>query len=242
VRTELHHTYVLHRRAYRETSLILECISAEHGRVGLVARGAARGRKRGGESMQAFQKYAVAWSGRSDLHTLTKLEPAGRSLVLAGDRLFSGFYVNELTMRLTTRHDPNPDLFFVYEQTLLSLAASSAAIEPVLRRFEKNLLDACGYGLQLTVDATTGEDIDPAQDYRYALEQGPLRAHGENQGIAVSGHTLLALARNEELLPMQLNEAKRLMRFVLHHYIGDRPLASRSLFRGSSVPPRPEGA
>lgn len=234
MRTELHPTYVLHRRAYRETSLILECISAEYGRVGVVARGGARGRKRGGESMQAFQKYAIAWSGRSDLHTLTKLEAVGKGLQLTGNQLFSGFYVNELTMRLTTRHDPNPDLFVVYEQTLLSLARPAASIEPILRRFEKNLLDACGYGLQLTTDATTGEDIDPTQNYHYALEHGPLRTRGDIRGVAVSGHTLIALAHNKDLLPGQLNEAKRLMRFVLHHYIGDRPLASRSLFRSSS--------
>ena len=234
MRTELNPTYILHRRAYRETSLILECLSAEHGRVGVVARGAARGRKRGGESMQAFQKYAISWSGRSDLQTLTKLESQGRSLRLVGDRLFSGFYVNELTMRLTTRHDPNPELFIVYEQTLESLAQPSVGIERVLRRFEKNLLDACGYGLQLNTDAATGAEIDPSQNYHYAVEHGPLSAHDGVYGLTVSGQTLRALATDQDLPAAQLHEAKRLMRFVLHHYIGDRPLASRSLFRNSS--------
>ncbi len=233
MRTELHSTYVLHRRAYRETSLILECITAEYGRIGVVARGAARGRKRGGESMQAFQKYTIAWSGRSDLHTLNKLEAHGANLKLVGDRLFSGFYVNELIMRLTTRHDPNPDLFTVYEQTLLALAKPGVAIEPILRRFEKNLLDACGYGLQLTTDSVTGEEIDPSRDYHYAVEHGPMSTKDEIYGIAVSGRTLLALARDQEFLPPELQEAKKLMRFVLQHYIGDRPLGSRALFRNS---------
>ena len=195
----------------------------QRGAVGVVAN-----------QCRLFKKYAVAWSGRSDLHTLIKLEAVGKALGLAGTRLFSGFYVNELTMRLTTRHDPNPDLFMVYEQTLLSLAASGATIEPILRRFEKNLLDACGYGLQLTTDATTGDEIDPSQRYHYALERGPLRLRDEIDGIAVSGHTLIALANNGDLAPLQLSEAKKLMRFVLHHYIGDRPLASRSLFRSTS--------
>ncbi len=235
MRTELHTTYVLHRRAYRESSLLLECISAEYGRVGIVARGAARGRRRGGESMQAFQKYAAAWSGRSDLHTLTKLEAVGKALSLSGLRLFSGFYVNELTMRLTTRHDPSPDLFKVYEHALLSLSVSEAAIEPILRRFEKDLLEACGYGLQLSVDATTGEEIDPSGRYHYVLEHGPMRLTDEAAGIDIGGATLIGLANNTDLIPLQLSEAKKLMRFVLHHYIGDRPLASRSLFRSTSA-------
>ena len=242
MRTDLHSAYVLHRRAFRESSLLLECISAEYGRVGIVARGAARGRRRGGESMQAFQKYAVAWSGRSDLHTLTKLEPVGKPLGLAGVRLYSGFYVNELTMRLTTRHDPNPILFAAYEQALQSLAASGATIEPVLRRFEKNLLDACGYGLQLTIDGNNGEAVDPAESYHYVLEHGPMRLNDKFAGVAVSGHTLIALANNSDLTPAQLSEAKKLMRFVLPFYIGERPLASRSLFRAiSPTAPSPNG-
>jgi DNA repair protein RecO (recombination protein O) len=231
VHTELHPAYVLHRRRYRETSLMLECLSAEHGRVGIVARGALRARKRGGDSMQPFQKYKIAWFGRSDLHTLTKLEPAANVLKLTGERLFSGFYVNELVMRLTGRHDPNSDLFTIYEQTLQSLARDAVPIEPVLRRFEKRLLDACGYGLQLAVEAENGAEIEASREYHYVVEEGPMRAHDGGRGVTVDGETLLALAANGELHEPQLQQAKKLMRFVLHHYIGDRPLASRALFR-----------
>ncbi len=234
MRTELHPAYVLHRRRYRETSLLLECLSADYGRVGVIARGAARSRKRGGGAIQAFHKYKLSWSGRSELHTLTKLEPVGRALNLTGDRLFSGFYVNELIMRVTGRHDPNPDLFAIYEQTLLSLAESVPSVEPILRRFEKRLLDTCGYGLQLTTAASSGEDIDPSRTYCYVVEQGPMPAEDGNHGVVVSGGSLLALAGGRDFQPSQLVEAKKLMRFVLRHYLGDRPLASRALFRNPS--------
>ncbi len=234
MRTDLHPAYVLHRRRYRETSLILECLSADYGRVGVVARGAIRGRKRGGNTMQAFLKYKLSWSGRSDLHTLTKLEPVGRALNLTGERLFSGYYLNELIMRLTGRHDPNPELFAIYEQTLLSLAGPTVPVEPILRQFEKVLLDTCGYGLQLTVAAGSGEDIDPLRNYCYVIEQGPIPAEDGGCGIVVSGEVLLALAGRREFRTPQLLQAKKLMRFVLHHYIGDQPLASRSLFQHPS--------
>ncbi|MFT4581776.1 MAG: DNA repair protein RecO (recombination protein O) [Gammaproteobacteria bacterium] len=227
----LHPSYVLHRRPYRETSLILELWSAEYGRVGVIARGGARGRKRGGGILQAFQQYQVSWSGRSELRTLVKCESVGPTLQLAGERLFSGFYVNELTMRMTTRQDPNPELYSIYERTLSALATTVEGIEPILRRFEKSLLDACGYGLQLHCEGENGTAIDPDKTYQYAIEQGPtLNGDGE-YGVRVAGKTLLALSRMGEFQSTELHEAKKLMRYVLQHYIGDRPLASRTLFR-----------
>lgn len=236
MRTELHSAYVIHRRPYRETSLLLECLSAEYGRVGIVARGAARTRNSGRDPVQSFQKYVIAWSGRSDLHTLIKLEAIDEPLRLAGDKLLSAFYVNELIMRLTARHDPNPEIFLVYEQAVKSLAKSLMATETTLRRFEKHLLDACGYGLQLGTEAISGEEIDPKESYHYVFERGPMRARDGASGLAVSGQTLLALANDQELLDLERNEAKKLMRYVLHHYIGERPLASRTLFRRTSSP------
>lgn len=234
MRAELHCSYILHRRRYRETSFILDCFSAEFGRVGVVARGAARRRKRGNVTMQPFQQYQASWSGRSELLTLIKLEPHGRVLPLAGERLFSGFYVNELLMRVTTRHDPNPELYAVYDRTLSELAASSGPIEPLLRNYEKSLLDACGYGMQLLEESSTGARIEAAEQYRYIVEHGPVLS--STDGFEVSGATLLALAGMREYRAAELAEAKRLMRIVLQHYIGDRPLSSRSLFK---TPRRP---
>jgi len=238
VRTELHSAYVIHRRPYRETSLLLECLSAEYGRVGIVARGAARKRNSGHAPVQSFQKYVISWSGRSDLHTLIKLEAVDERLRLTGNKLLSAFYVNELIMRLSARDDPNPEIFLVYEQAVKSLAESAMTTETTLRRFEKNLLDACGYGLQLGTEAISGEEVDPKQCYHYVFERGPIRASDGDSGLAVSGQTLLALANDHELSDLERNEAKKLMRYVLHHYIGERPLASRTLFRRASTPIR----
>ena len=229
--SDLHPSFVLHRRPYRETSLILELWSAEYGRIGVIARGGARGRKRGGGILQAFQQYQVSWTGRSELRTLVKFESVGPTLHLAGERLFSGFYVNELVMRMTTRQDPNPELYAIYARTLNALATTTEGIEPILRRFEKSLLDACGYGLQLHCEGENGAAIDPDKTYRYAIEHGPSLNGDEETGVWVAGKTLLALSGMGEFQSSELHEAKKLMRFVLHHYIGDKPLASRTLFR-----------
>ncbi|MFT4562496.1 MAG: DNA repair protein RecO (recombination protein O) [Gammaproteobacteria bacterium] len=229
----LHPSYVLHRRPFRETSLILELWSAEYGRIGVIARGGARGRKRGGGVLQAFQRYQVSWSGRSELRTLVKFEPVGPTLHLAGERLFSGFYVNELTMRMTIRQDPNPELYALYERTLTALNSTTEEIEPILRRFEKSLLDACGYGLQLDCECESGAEIAPEKMYQYGVEQGPRLASDTESGVRITGKTLIALSRMGPFHSVELHEAKKLMRYVLQHYIGDRPLASRTFFRKS---------
>jgi DNA repair protein RecO (recombination protein O) len=135
-------------------------------------------------------------------------------------------------MRLIGRDDPNVEVFANYAHTLDALGYGTEPVEPILRRFEKSMLDACGYGLQLSVDVESGAPVEPTRDYYYVVEQGPMHAHNSGRGILVQGSTLLALDGRGEFLAPQLKEAKRLMRFVLHHYIGDRPLASRSLFRG----------
>jgi len=231
VRSEPHYAYVLHRRRYRETSLLLDCLSREYGRVAVIAKGAARPKKRSSEALQAFRRFTMTWSGRSELRTLTSHDTDDAPLQLSGDRLFSGFYANELIMRLTGRDDPNAEIFAVYENTLNALADDPADIEPLLRAFEKAMLDACGYGLQLTSDVESGADIDPASRYHYVVERGPMLAGDGGRGVDVSGSALLALDGRISFAPDNLREAKRLMRFILQHYLGDRPLASRTLFR-----------
>lgn len=229
-----HPAYILHRRRYRETSLLLECLSAEYGRVGVIAKGAARPRRRAATPLQAFQRFTLTWVGRGELRTLVDHDPDGTALALSGTQLYSGFYANELVMRLTGRDDPNAEVFAAYERTLRELGDAQNAVEPTLRGFEKTLLDACGYGLQLAADVEHGAAIDADTNYHYVVEQGPMLNAGTYHGISVSGATLLALDGRADFGPARWPDAKRLMRFVLHHYIGDRPLASRSLFKGPS--------
>ena len=211
----MHLAYIVHRRRYRESSLLLECFSAAQGRVGVVARGALRGRRK---HLQSFQKYQMAWSGRGEPRTLATAEADGPTIVLRGERLFSAMYVNELLMRITTRFDPNVALFELYEQTLAALAHDAQALEPTLRAFEKRLLDVCGYGLQLSAAADSDQAIDPAQRYCYVVEQGPVVADKSVTGCVVSGATLLALGQGSLLDDEQLREAKHLMRFVLRYH------------------------
>jgi DNA repair protein RecO (recombination protein O) len=162
--------------------------------------------------------------------TLTEVEPRELPLQLSGTTIFSGFYLNELLMRLMERHDPHPHLFSRYESTLLQLAAANNA-EWALRIFERDLLDSLGYGLLLE---HTADDISVEHrcSYCYHLEHGPLLADvPSGKGIMVGGVTLLALASGAVPDETALAEAKRLMRAALGLYLGSKPLQSRELFR-----------
>ena len=230
-RVDLAPAYLLHRRPWRETSALLEAFSREHGRVGLVARGARRPRSGLRPALRPFTPLLLSWSGRGELATLRAVELAGRCVELERESLPGGLYMNELLMRLTHRHDPHPSLFDAYGAAVAELAAAHP-VEDTLRRFEKRLLEAIGYGLALEHDAVSGQPLVREARYAYRRDQGPVRADGAcADAVEVSGGTLLALAAEAPLAPGEQREAKRLMRYVLRGHLGDRPLATRSLFR-----------
>lgn len=223
--------FVLHGRPFRESSQILELLSRDHGRLGVVARGSRR-TGRGGQPFQPFRPLLVSWSGRGELPTVNGVEAAGVPFVFRGPRIAGALYLNELILRLLHRGDPHPIIYHAYGEALAHLAAP-ASTEALFRVFEKRLLEALGYGLILTHEANSDMTIEADADYRYHLDHGPVRAPAT--GIAdepqVKGLTLLALHREELVTDRELREAKRLMRFVINAHLEGRPLETRQLFR-----------
>ncbi|MDX1593074.1 MAG: DNA repair protein RecO [Gammaproteobacteria bacterium] len=224
--------YVLHRRPYRESSLLVELLTRDEGRVGVVARGARQ--KRGRDALEPFVELLARWRVRGDLGQLHHAEAVASSPRPQGRALYSGFYLNELLMRMLRRHDPHPELFACYAETLSALAgpAHDLALEVELRLFEARLLEACGYGLELRVDAVSGAPLDPDGLYRYEPELGPVASDGAARGgLLVHGRALHALAAGRLESRDDLRELKSLLRGLLAPHLGPRPLASRALFR-----------
>lgn len=238
-RVELEPAFVLHNRVYRESSLITEIFARDSGRLGLVAKGARRPKSALRGMLQSFRPLLLSWSGSGDLGVLTGAEADRFTRPLAGKALFSGLYMNELLMRLMHRHDPHPELFQYYAGALEALGDGQRT-DAVLRIFEKHLLESIGYGLVLDHDIDTGEPIHADCAYCYQADRGPI-AHerADADGVRVAGETLMSLARESLESERALIEAKKLMRVVLHRYLGDRPLATRSLFRRRAHPPNP---
>lgn len=234
MRVQLAAAYLLHRRPYRDSSELLETFSLDHGRVPLVARGVSR-RRRGGSLaavLQPFRPLLLSFSGKGELMSLGAAEVASELPPLQGEALFSGFYLNELLLRVLQRFEPNPPLFAAYASALSDLS-QARPIEPTLRRFEFILLEVLGYAIDLEYEAQTGDRLDPDAHYRLDTQRGFLRCARTDLGNTQSfaGGDLRALARGD--FGECAVAAKRLVRALLQPHLGDAPLKSRKMFAAS---------
>ena len=217
--------FVLHSRPWRETSLIVDVLSRHHGRQGVVARGARRQTSGLKTRLIPFQPLALSWFGKGQLRTLHAAEWQGGGLMLRGHALMCGFYLNELLLRLLPEGDAHEILFDRYVATLDALN-QVPDVEPVLRRFELDLLSELGYAQPLG-HLPDGSDLEPERRYGYRIGEGVAPLGRDESGYL--GRTLDDLARGDLSDPTTLAEGKLLMRGLLAHYLGDKPLATRQL-------------
>ena len=227
-RVLLERGFVLHHRPFRNTSQLLECLTSDHGRVGLVANGSRRAGKGQRAYLQPFAPLRLSWVRRGELGRLTQVEPEAAGFALRGQRLLAGYYVNELVMRLTARSDPNSDVFECYRDCLSALAGS-AALARTVRLFELSLLRALGYGFDLDRDASTGEPLQPERRYVFELEHGPKAAVDSSDGATYWGRELMSIHSRSLDDRDSLRAAKRLLGRVLGAYLGQRPLKTRAV-------------
>jgi len=221
--------YILHHRPFRDTGRIFEMLTREQGRLSVFARGVRGPKARLAAVLQPFALLLISYSGRGDAPSLTGAESSGAATPLPAACLLAGFYLNELVLQLTTRHDPVPALFDAYHGALHRLK-EGAALAPTLRIFEKRLLQMLGYGLELGCDAASGRPIEPSGYYYFRPGEGLFAADASRPG-ALLGRSL-ALLESEELAEMrELNDARTLLQAALAHCLEGRELATRSVAR-----------
>lgn len=231
-RVELHPAFVLHTRPYRETSLLVDLLTREHGRVSGVAKGVKSARRPSSALFQPFRPLVISWGGRGELVSIHSIEAAEAPFQLRGDGLLSAFYLNELLVRLLDKQDPCPGLYTLYSETLLELQKEEFQ-EKTLRVFEKKLLKELGYGLQLQYDVPDGNPIDLKKCYYFCLEQGFKLLQDSNtiaKAYVFSGKSLIDFATEQWEDDDSLRDAKRLMRLAFAPLLGKQPLHSRKLF------------
>jgi DNA repair protein RecO (recombination protein O) len=227
MRVEDQPAYVLHARPWRETSLIVDTLTRDHGRVSLVARGVS-GAKRHAQraALQPLQSVRLDYLPRGELARLVSVEAVDAAPPLAGDAILAAFYVNELLLRLCPRHEPQPRLWALYGPLRRGLA-ESGSLAWLLRRFERDLIDALGFGLPWDRDAG-GDELDPDADYRLDAELGPVLA-GRGVHGAAKGAAWIALAGDRMPAPELLAALRPGLRSVLAAHLGPHPLRSWGL-------------
>ena len=220
---------VLHTYAWRETSLIVEVLTRDYGRMALVARGAKRPTSQFRGMLSPFAPLALSWSGRNEVKNLVRVEWVGGLAPLRGDALLAAFYANELIVRLLARADPHERLYEHYLDLLRGLGRARQNI--TLRLFELELLREVGYAVPLDRCAD-GKPIEAAGQYRFSAEAGAQRLgphERDDGGAPVSGTTLLAMARGEFDDPVVASEAKAMLRQVIRYHLDGKPLNTRRI-------------
>ncbi len=240
--------YVLHRWDWSETSLIVELFTRERGRIVVAAKGAKRPTSQLRPVLLPFQPlWAQLGKAPADdsgeVLNLRGAEWAGGVRLLGPAALLSGFYLNELLLKLLARQDPHPGLYDAYVDTLAALAAVGGAGEggpaideaAALRAFELRLLRETGFLPELDTVTLSLQPVQPAARYGLHPESGLVTAP---QGPLGSAWVALQAALQHGS-PAALRAAcapvasalRGPLRELLHYHLGTATLRTRDVGR-----------
>lgn len=215
--------FVLQTWDWKETSLLVEFFTLTHGKVVAVARGAKRPSSHFRGILTPFSPLKISYTGQNDVKNLSKAQWMGGFFPIEGEALFSGFYINELLVRLLVREDPLDGLFGSYVEVLKNLAQSDQSHEVALRTFELDLMTALGYGLPESEEPWfwDGEELKPIAQRRF----------DSNSHLVISTEMIDRLRRRDFSDPETLSFAKKLLRPMITHYVGDKSLNTRRILQ-----------
>jgi len=238
--------YVLHRYDWSESSLILEMFTRHHGRIALVARGAKKPSSSFRPILLPMQMLHVAFGGDSEIRNLKSAEWQGGHVMPTGDALLSGYYLNELLMRLLARDDPHPSLFDAYAWTVQLMASQNGdTLQLALRAFELCLLQGIGVLPALDVETASLTPLVSSTHYVLVAEAGLRRAHDDDRS-SLAGQHWVALQRSLAATRTTQNDStpfsdilracvpaapalKTQLRGLLHYHCGVTVLKTRQM-------------
>ena len=222
---ELTPAFLIHRRMYQGSSLLLDFFTRYYGKIRLVARGARRNKT----SLQMFQCLNISYKGRSDLKNLMDWESSDQPRRLLGNDLVLAMYTNELLSRLLPEAEKHQEIFHGYWNFLRIISEQSETEkEYSLRLFENLLLKELGYGIDFNKDFK-GKTIDSKLEYQFKEHMGFVPSVDGN----IPGEVLLVVENgyeNDLLNVDHLSILKKLNRKRLSSILGEKPLKSRELF------------
>jgi DNA repair protein RecO (recombination protein O) len=216
--------FILHQQNYRESSLIIDALTRDFGRISLIAKGVRKAKSKTAGVLRPFVSLSLSYVGKSDLRMLTDAEILGHTIELTGMAFYCGFYINELVCNFLHKDDPHMEVFQDYQECLSQLAQGTR-IEAALRIFELNLMDNIGYGVQLNYDLRREKPMDPDKKYMFNKDDGLV----EDLDGQFSGSALKAMEQRRFDDPGVLSEAKLLMRNVIDNHLQGKQLKSRTV-------------
>lgn len=219
--------FILRRNPYRDTSVLLDLFTLEAGKITCVAKFGQGKNSRSKGMLEPFRQLDASWTGRGEVFTLFNAEEK-RRFPLKAAGLVRAVYANELLLRALWQHQPQPELFAQYQQTLFRLENPADVL--ALPLFELDVLAMAGYVLNLWHDDAEGHDIEPAMRYRFRPDQGLYADEGEGKGVPISGNLLIALREPEAMNPEQRLELRYTLDYLIQMLLKGKTLNARKLF------------
>ena len=226
--------YILNRRPFRDTSMLVDIFTEDYGRICCVARPAKKRGKIVKGNLEPFKYLSVQWLGKGDVQTLTEVDERGRHSIPPSE-LMLGLYMNELLLLLSRQHVAMPELFSAYKYTLHKLGDKDINRQ-ILMQFEVYLLATLGYSLSLQTD----EVIQPKMRYRFSQDEGLVADDSLNQesatheyypnNLKITGDLLIAL---QDLKSMSVAEWKQLRQLLdaIFALLAPRQINARKLLK-----------
>tara|TARA_B100000401_G_scaffold280213_1_gene191367 strand:+ start:1865 stop:2593 length:729 start_codon:yes stop_codon:yes gene_type:complete len=231
-RVNLQPAFVLHTRAFKETSLLLDLLTENFGRINVVAKGARKPKSPLRSVLTPASLLSVSFSGKGDLKNLNACELMNHYSLSTPVSFNSILYVNELLIKSSERQDPQEEIFKQYQLLCegLSLADSNKIqVEVLLRSFELVLLQELGYGIDLYHESLTGSTIKA--EYNYMFDPGLgftiLETESIRSNNVFSGRDIINFSKGDLLEESSRIASKRLMRLALDHHLGNKSLNIR---------------
>lgn len=224
---ELSPAFILRRNPYRDTSLLLDMFTRDAGKITCVAKFGQGKNSRSKGMLEPFRQLDASWTGKGEVFTLFNAEEK-RRFPLKAVGLVRAVYANELLLRALWQHQPQPELFAQYQQTLFRLENLADVL--ALPLFELDVLAMAGYVLNLWHDDAAGHDIEPAMRYRFRPDHGLYADMGEGKGVPISGNLLIALREPEAMNPDQRLELRHTLDYLIQMLLKGKTLNARKLF------------
>ena len=219
---------VLHTRPFKETSLLVDLFTRNHGRISVIAKGAQRPKSKIGIIKTPSCLFFISCIGRGELKTLTHCEIKEYFFPIA-EAFNSVVYLNELLIKLLEKEDPHPEIFDHYLIVCGSLKSNKKEkLEKNLRSFELTLLKEIGYGLNLNFEGNSDIEIKEDTSYKFVPSVGFLpQTKSESNKNNFSGRDILNLSTGNFSSPDTLLASKQIMRQAIDFHLGNKTLKIR---------------
>jgi DNA repair protein RecO (recombination protein O) len=220
--------WILHHRPFSNSSMILEIMTSEYGRISLIAKGSRSAKSKFRGVLRPFMPLSISWFSRTNLGTLTEAEIQGAPISLAGDALISGYYINELLLKLLYKDDSHAEVFSLYSETIKKLSLTNR-IAPLLRQFEIKLLELVGYALNLREVVDSQIPVDSLSYYEYKPEMGLVLVHNNEGAMTFLGSQIRSIQQQNFECEDTLRCANRLLKKIISYQLGGKKLMTRKV-------------